>query len=118
LIPNLAENLKYSPRHLQKLLPKLFGIKPGQLLRALNVFSFTAKLMQNENQLLSKKRRGNSPLGEIEAGYHRRLRRLLGITYTELLQASRNEHWVAVWMRAWRQKAFCKAALQDETTSR
>jgi len=103
---------------LQKLLPKLFGIKPGHLLRALNVFAVTAKLMRNENQLLPNGRRGNSPLREIETGYHRRLRRLLGITYTELLQASQTEHWAAMWMRKWRQRAFCKTALQDEKTSR
>lgn len=108
LISNLATTLGCSSRHLQKLLPRLTGIKPGLLLRAIDVLATTAKLMQQEALLVLAKRRGHSPLREMENGFRRRLRRLLGMTYTELLHASQTEHWVAVWMRRWRQVAFAR----------
>jgi hypothetical protein len=75
-------------------------------MRALDVFASSAKLMQQETTLSLIKRRGKSPLRELETGYRRRLRRLLGMTYTGLLQATSVEHWAAVWMRRWREKCL------------
>jgi len=102
----LATATKYSPRYLLHMFKKHFGVKPGPLLRALDLFAITARLMQNEAQLPPGRRRGLSPLNQTTGDYPRRLQRLLGITYTDLLEASRAEHWAVVWMRQWRRKVF------------
>jgi AraC-like DNA-binding protein len=107
-LANLAAATKHSPRYLLNMFQKHFGVKPGLLLRALNLFAITARLMQNEAQLPPGRRRGLSPLNQTTGDYPRRLQRLLGITYTDLLEASRAEHWAVVWMRQWRKKIFAK----------
>ncbi len=104
----LATATKYSPRYLLHIFQRHFGVKPGPLLRALDLFAITARLMQHEAQLPPGKRRGLSPLNQTTGDYPRRLQRLLGITYTDLLEASRAEHWAAVWMRQWRQRVFAE----------
>lgn len=104
LVPNVAEAIKCSPRHLQQLFVNLFGVKPGLLLRALDLFARTAQILRQETGLCSDSRRGYSPLREREDDYARRLKRLLGITYTELRQSGKTEHWAAIWMRQWRQR--------------
>jgi AraC-like DNA-binding protein len=99
---NLAEEIKCSPRYLTRILPENFGVSPGRLLRALTIFTKTAQLMHEEAQLPWDKRRGLSPLTKVEESYPKRLKKTIGMTYSELLLQAENEHWVAAWMRGWR----------------
>lgn len=99
---NVAMKAGCSQRYMEKQCINLFGVTPGLLLRAYQMFAITAKLMQKE-EMIKACRRGSSPLAEIPTDYRRSLKRLLGITYTELRQAAIYEHWAAVWMRKWRE---------------
>ena len=103
-LENLAKTAHCSTRQLGKLFHQKLGITPGLLLRAMVTFADTAKLMREETCLLKGKRRGCSPLRSQAGDYRRRLQRLLGISYSELRQAAKAEHWAVVWMRKWRER--------------
>jgi len=103
-LENLARAAHCSMRQLGKLFHERLGITPGLLLRAMVTFAETARLMKEEAQLRNGKRRGQSPLGSQRDDYRRRLQRLLGMTYSELRQAAKQEHWAVVWMRKWRER--------------
>lgn len=103
-LENLARAAHCSTRQLGKLFQKKLGISPGLLLRAMITFSDTAKLMREETSLPKGKRRGHSPLRSQRDDYRRRLQRLLGMAYSELRHAAKQEHWAVVWMRRWRER--------------
>ncbi len=103
-LANLPRAAHCSTRQLGKLFQEELGITPGLLLRGMFTFSDTAKLMREEAHLLNGKRRGHSPLRSQADDYRRRLQRLLGLTYSELRQAAKTEHWAVVWMRRWRER--------------
>lgn len=112
-VANLAERAALTERHMRKLFPKIVGVRPGQLLRAMTVFHQTAYLMYEESKLRANcfRRYGNSPLSKFEletnCNHSERLKRLLGLEYRELATGARREHWAALWMRKWRQRASC-----------
>ena len=99
-LQNVARETGCSPRYVEKLCCRLFGVLPEYIFRARRIFTTTAHLMQQE----SKGKCRRSPLAGIDNDYRRSLKKLLGITYSELRQAAKAEHWAVVWMRMWRKK--------------
>ena len=53
--------------------------------------------MQHEAEQESNAKCRRSPLAGIDNDYRRSLKKLLGITYSELRQAAKAEHWAVVW---------------------
>lgn len=100
----IADELSISPQKLHDIFVRSFGVSPGAFLRAFDLFNITVELMNSEALLQAKSRRGCSPLASRGDDYRRRLKRLLGITYSELRTLARMEHWVSIWMRHWRHR--------------
>ena len=101
-VAQLAKKLYCCRSKLKKHCQLLFNTSPGNLLRLLWVFEHTAWCIQQE-QMMGRKRR--SPINEIPGNFCRIFKTVTGIGYRSFLQQSQNEHWVAVWMRHWRENS-------------
>ena len=103
-LQNIARETGCSPRYVEKICCRLFGVLPGHIFRARRLFATTAQLMQQETEQKSNGRCRRSPLANVDNDYRRSLKKLLGINYSDLRQAAKTEHWAVVWMRRWRTK--------------
>jgi len=102
-VENLAKLAGCSSRQLTKLFCNRLGINPGILLRAIEVTSATKDFV-NAHAIPGPQSHGVKAFSLPKDVYRRRLWRLFGLTYSELLQAQKNEHWAAVLMRRWRHR--------------
>lgn len=101
----LAEKYPCTRRTLERFCRQLFCTTPGYLCRVLRVFARTAEFMRKEQQFLANGSKRKSPLACLDGDYLDSLELVTGLRYADLRLAAEKEHWVAVWMRAWREKS-------------
>ncbi len=94
-VASLAAYFNYSSKTALRYCKKLFDTKPGELLALRRLFFHLAQCMRQE-QMLTEKRRGFSPLPEVPEGFPQSFKRRLGLTYTAFRHLAEKEHWLAV----------------------